>query len=174
MPKILNEIYKTALASSANYLNFNLYKNGKEYIIGHEEVYSDDYGNGLLDKTIKIVAIPAKYKKLYVTALGHLSFCRTDIESIFIPFSIKILYRSALNTCPHLKDIVFQQSNQLKEFGLYSIGVLESLSEIIFPSSLKVLPNDLFLHKSPSLSKLIYCGSNDFTLTDKVFNLLKI
>ena len=169
MNKNISDLYKSALESSSDYLLFNLYANNKEYIIGYEEVDDENYGNGLLDKKIKVVSIPAKHKKLYVTALGHLSFARTDIETIFIPFSIKILYRSALNTCQYLKSIYFQQSNQLKEFGLYAIGVLNSLTEIVFPSSLKILPDDVFLHECPSFAKLVYCGSSDFTLSEKVF-----
>ena len=172
MTKLITNVSISTLEASIDYLLFVPYKNGKEYIIGYEEyddATRDDYGYALLDKNIKVVSIPAKYNKKYVTAIGVYSFAYTNIESIFIPFSVKILYRSALNGCPDLKNIFFQQSNQLKEFGLYSIGVLNSLSEIIFPSSLKILPDDVFLHECPLFSKLIYCGSNDFTLSDKIF-----
>ena len=125
------------------YLKFNNYWIN-QFIIGTEEYESDN--NGLIDKNVKDVVIPPLHNGLYVTAVGYKAFFLSSIESIYFPFSIKIVYRSAINQCRKLKTIIFQQSNQLIEFGLYVFSVLDSIEEIVLPSSTKFIPASEFFH----------------------------
>ena len=148
-----------------HYLLFTPYKHN-QLIVG----YLDECGpgTGLTDPTIKDVIIPPQYRGKYVTAIGYKAFCYTSIEFIFIPFTIRFISRSALNGCLKLNKIIFQQSNQPIEFGLYVFGNI-TINELVLPSSATVIPSDRFFHAMPNVEKIVYCGSNAFPIDNQTF-----
>ena len=75
------------MTDSTNDLSFSDYNGGK--VVGTHAAASN--GNGLLNKSLKKVIIPATYLGVRVIEIGNGAFEATKIESVFIPRYVKTI-----------------------------------------------------------------------------------
>ena len=137
---------------------------------------SSNFGNGLADKSVKNVEIPSTFGEKTVAELGYCSFGRTNIESVFIPKTIKMLGNAAFYGCNYLKEVRFEKGIELEKIDYNAFIECYALTKIDIPPTLKTVvsnSNSRIFKDDSSLECFSYLGSSDFTSsyffnTDKV------
>ena len=124
-------------------------------------------GNGLIDKSLKILEIPSKYQGSKVVELGFGSLSGSLLERVFIPKTVKFIRECAFSGCQKLVEVRFESGSELEKMEDDVFVNCNSLKNIDIPSSLKLLLNNnagnyLFYGVS-SLVCFSYLGSTDFS-----------
>ena len=125
---------------------------GFEYeIIGHAvyrnyTFFPDGDGQVIteaIDLTDKDIEVPSKIYTLPTTVIAHGAFSCTDIESVHIPSSIKIIGTGAFYRCVNLKKVTLEEGLERIEAGAF--GACEQLEEIELPASIKHVSRSAFI-----------------------------
>ena len=74
-----------------------------------------------------------------VVELGWLSFGTTNIESVFIPKTIKMLGNAAFYGCNYLKEVRFEKEIELEKIDYNAFKFCYALTKIDIPPTLKTV-----------------------------------
>ena len=153
------------------YLNFSLSTEHKgKLVVGTSSRTFD--GNGLFNKSVKIVEIPGFFNGLKVAELGNRCFCCTGIISIFIPKTILLIRYAALASCHDLTDVRFEKGSKLQIIEHHLFWDCTSLKKVDFPyfvSELETVERSPFFY-SVSLDCFYYAGTHDFSSLEDFFS----
>ena len=145
------------------YLSFSRSTNYDGYVVGTSS--SGTLGNGLLNKSVKIVQIPSSFNSIQVVEVGYRAFRGTGITSVFIPKTVKYLGYACFCNCESLSDVRFEPNSQLEKAGMDVFGVCYSLINIDLPASLKTLEYNKYFYLFDGMNSLEFCsylGTTDF------------
>ena len=129
------------------------------------------YGSGLLDKSVKTVVIPPSFNGIEIAEIGHLSFYKHGITSVFIPKTIIRICQEAFENCTSLTEVKFEAGSKCEalEYGIFFFAT--SLRKIDFPASITSIftPKSNFFFKV-DLECFSYAGITDFSSVDSFFS----
>jgi hypothetical protein len=101
---------------------YTLINDGTEYEVSVGEIYSGH------------IEIPATYNNLPVTAIASDGFANnSEITSVSIPFSVKIIGYNAFCYCYNLTNVTFGEGSQLETIDYYAFYECTLLEEISIP-----------------------------------------
>lgn len=155
------------------YLSFSTakYFNGK--VVGTStSPGSSNYGNALSVKSVTIVDIPAEYEGEPVVELGYFSFATTQITSIFIPKTIRLIGNAAFFPSPQLKVVRFDKGSLLEKIDYNAFSGCTSLEKIDLPPNLKTITENSASYptfKNAPLTCVSYLGMNELN-TNYIFS----
>ncbi len=110
---------------------------GVTYYISNGEAVAVAYD----DTVTKNVIVPATINGYPVTSIGTV-FCKSDIESITLPGSLKSLDDYAFLSCTKLTDVFLSES--IETIGIQAFKECISLESIVIPDSVVSLGNGVF------------------------------
>lgn len=96
-----------------------------------------------IDLTSKDVDVPSKIFTLPTTVIAHGAFSCTDIESVHIPSTIKIIGTGAFYRCVNLKKVELEEGLEKIDAGAF--GACEQLEEIELPASIRHISRSAFV-----------------------------
>ena len=151
--EIYNKSSLTIANGDGNYTNGGLgysaehiYSSSTEQkYVGYDDdfVYYDDGTNYILIEYTgdnKDLVIPTGVTRLYAGFVG----VNENIESIFIPNTVKTIDGSVFYSLPNLTSITFEEGSILESVGNYAFSSLRDLEELYLPSSLKTIGDHAF------------------------------
>ena len=146
------------------YLYFSLSKNYVGYAVGTSHFQA--YGNGFINKDIKIIQIPRVFNKQAVTEIGNNAFYGAKITSIYIPKTIKRICYNAISYCNSLSEVRFEANSQLEIVDKNAFcGCFVVNFDI--PKTVKTIdywdPYEYFFFGVASLKCCSYLGTTDFS-----------
>ena len=141
-------------------------------LVGTSATSYKSNGEGLTNKSIKIVEIPSKFNSKEVAEIGYRSFDCTKITSIFIPKTIVSICRSAFEECYSLSEVRFEEGSRLQSLDRYVFWGCTSLKKIDFPGSVSSITtdSDYTFFQLVSLDCFSYEGTNDFSSLSYFFD----
>ena len=149
------------------YLNFSDSTNYPGFLVvgTSSNIGSGNFGNGLTNKNVKIVEIPSTFEEKTIAEVGEHAFRGTNIESIFIPKTIKMLGNSFFDL-KSLKEVRFEEGSELEKMGRNTFYGCSALTKIDIPSTLKTVvsdENNIIFGRNTALECFSYLGSSSFT-----------
>ena len=96
-----------------------------------------------IDLTDKDITIPDMFFTLPTKVIVHGAFSCTDIETVRIPSSIKIIGTGAFYRCKNLKEVSFEEGLEKIDAGAF--GYCDKLEEIELPASIKHVSRSAFI-----------------------------
>ena len=139
-----------------------------KYVVG-KTARAVPYGDGLTNTSIKVVEIPSVFNGIEIAEIGHLSFYRLGITSVFIPKTILRICQEAFNSCTQLTEVRFEKESKLQVIDLQAFYYCTSLKKIDFPSSITTIDTTYLLFDSVSLDCFSYAGTRDFSSLSRFF-----
>lgn len=97
---------------------------------------------GVKDKSIKNVVIPSKIDGKTVVRIHKEAFQKSDIESIVMPDTVKVIDNNAFESCKKLSKVTLP--NNISQINDFTFFECESLEEIQLPNSVEILGADAF------------------------------
>lgn len=153
-PDLINQVLKT-IDVGANRSGF-LYGIKPD---GTAEIYA---GTGSIFEN-SCITIPDEINGVRVTSIADYTFMDRfvygNVDTVFIPASIKEIGDMAFADCTDIKNIIFEANSALTEIGEYCFSGCENLTAISLPSSLKVINEGAF-DKCYSLKRLTVNGTS--------------
>ena len=142
-----------------------------KYVVG-KTARATPHGDGLTNTSVKVVEIPSIFNGIEIAEIGHLSFYRLEITSIFIPKTVLRICQEAFNWCKKLTDVRFEEGSKLEILEYMVFYCCTSLKKIDFPASITSIivysGNKLF--GCVSLDCFSYSGTHDFSSLSYFFD----
>ena len=123
-------------------------------------------GNGLINKSVKIVEIPQTFNGTEIAEIGYQSFDSLEITSVFIPKTVLHICQEAFSGCAQLTDVRFEEGSKLQQLDYFVFNWCTSLKKIDFPASV----TRIYTYSSQnffdvvSLDCFSYSGTTNFSL----------
>ena len=146
------------------YLNFSISSSYPHKLVVGTSGYCD-IANGLLDKNVKNVENPPYFNGIEVVEIGYRCFWLDNIESVFIPKTIRLIKYAAFANCYKLVDFRFEKGSELQKLETHVFWLCRVLKKIDFPSKI----NDIGINSvgpffnEASLDCFSYAGTHDFS-----------
>ena len=102
------------------------------------------------------ISIPKTYDGKTVSAIGKRAFdnkmkngddyywYNTNIQSVFIPNTVKTIGEDAFRNCKNLQTVTFEENSTLSEIGAHAFVTCDSLEKITLPNSLRTVREGAF------------------------------
>ena len=100
--------------------------------------------------------------------LNNILCFSSDLESVFVPNTVRWIGNGAFYHCTNLKEVIFENNSELREIRYISFGECPKIEKLIIPPSVTKIGEDAFSNFS-SLSILLYCGNSVFLQKDIIY-----
>ena len=107
--------------------------------------------------------------------LGSYCFSNSGIEKIVIPSSLQTIPNGCFSDCSRLRELIISEGVLYVEKNVFGFSSLHktSLTNIVFPKSMKVVNIELFGSSSNQNCKLVFLGSKTDWKSDSNYNYAK-
>lgn len=107
--------------------------------------------------------------------IGSYCFSNSGIERIVIPSSLQTIPNGCFSDCSRLRELIISEGVLYVEKNVFGFSSLHktSLTDIVFPKSLKVINIELFGSSSNRNCKLVFLGNNTDWKCNSSFNFAR-
>lgn len=133
--------------------NLTIHPNNNHFIVFNDALLSQNKSILILicNKSLKTFEIPE-----YITSIGEMSFSESNLVTITIPKTVKIIENCAFWNCDYLINVTFIEPVEF--IGSQPFDYCDNLELISFPNSTMNIPERLFSTKnSPKLKLSFTC-----------------